>query len=92
MKWKPIQLFCSVPYLHGPGDEGDLRPWLQVLVNDEPTGPLAGTHYTIAVDQHKQLGGVRQGIWAQVDKAGRLVICSVNLEVKGKAGWYLSQG
>lgn len=92
MGWKPITFFCSVPYLHGPGDEGDLRAWLQVLVDDEPAGPLAGPHYTIALDQHEQLGGVWQGIWAQVDKTGGLVVRSVNLAVQGNTGWLVPQG
>lgn len=53
-----LVVFCCAPYLHGSGDERDLCPWVQVLVDDESTGPLTGPHYATSLDQHQQLGRV----------------------------------
>lgn len=86
-----LNFFCCAPYLHGSDDEGDLCPWVQVLVDDEPTGPLTGPHYATALDQHQQLGRVGQGIWAQVDKTGRFILCSIHLNVQENTGYHVSR-
>lgn len=80
--------FCCAPYLHGSGDEGDLCPWIQVLVDDESTGPLTGPHHAAALDQHQQLGWVWQGIWAQVDKSGGFIFWSIHLNIQENTGYH----
>lgn len=72
----------GVPYLHGSGDEGDLRSWVQVLVDDESAGPLTRPHDTAALDQHQELRRVGQGVRAQVDKTGGLIQRSLQLDVQ----------
>ena len=80
--------FCCAAYRHSSSDEGDLCPWVQVLVDDESTGPLAGPHHATALDQHQQLGRVGQGIWAQVDKSGGFIFCPIHLNMQENTGYH----
>lgn len=81
--------FCCAPYLHGSGDEGDLCTRVQVLVDDESTGPLTGPHHATSLDQHQQLRRVGQGIWAQVDKTGWLIFCSIHLNIQENTSYHV---
>lgn len=42
-------------YLYGSGDEGNLCSRVQILVDDQPAGPLACPLHPAALDQHQQL-------------------------------------
>lgn len=83
----PIMKAFSLSYLYGSGDEGNLCSWVQVLVDDEPAGPLACTLHPAALDQHQQHWRVGQGVWGQVNKTGGFIWWGINLNVKQKIIW-----